>query len=133
MHPEIVAGVNFISTSEIYSNIPFRAIDEKVDGVTGMRGNIPQQNCSLEPEKAVKAVSQVQISQRPGLGATGQIFLTNLSYYLITLICLCFKKLGNSLSSQLQWSGRETWPMAQMDLVNSLLSAARDRGGSVSN
>lgn len=42
MHPEIVSGVNFISTSKIYSNIPFRAIDEKVDGVTGMRGNIPQ-------------------------------------------------------------------------------------------
>ena len=54
MHPEIVSGVNFISTSKMYANIADRTTDEEVDGVMGMTGNTPHRNCCLEPEKQPK-------------------------------------------------------------------------------
>lgn len=134
MAPEIVSGVHFISTSKIYSNISYRAIDEEADGIMGRTVNILHQNCFLGPEEHPKLSHRSRSPQRPGPGANGQIALTNLSCYLIIFTRFCFKKLRNSLSSWLQREQEKGLAqVSSMGLVISMLSAAGAPGEAVSN
>ena len=68
MAPEIVSGVHFISTSKIYSNISYRAIDEEADGIMGRTVNILHQNCFLGPEEHPKLSHRSRSPQRQDRG-----------------------------------------------------------------
>lgn len=68
MHPEIVAGATFISTSKLQSRMSNKAIDEDIDGIMRMTVNILSWNCSLGPGEQLKLSCTSRPPQRPGAG-----------------------------------------------------------------